>query len=113
LYDLLLPYQGRVARTGFSYSGAVDRSLGRLATVLGQYDTATAYLAAAQQIHERMGAPLFLARTWADQATLALARADTSESRFAHELVERGIELAQRYNAPGVVQYVGHALERA
>jgi len=58
-----------------------------------------------------MGAPLFLARTWADQATLALARDGAGASGSAPELVERGIELARRHDAPGVEQYVSRALE--
>ena len=79
LFDRMLPAAGAFVTTVTLFYGALDRSLGRLATVLGCLDDAERYLANAEAMHERTGAPLFLARTWADQAELFKTREGSTD----------------------------------
>jgi uncharacterized protein HemY len=83
--------------------------LGRLATILGEFDRASAHLSAARRLHEQARAPLFLARTLADQAALEIASVgDTARSQ---ELVGQAVEIARAHRAPGVEYYALRALE--
>lgn len=70
LYERLLPAAGQVAFNSATVWGLVDRPLGNLAAVLGRREEAEARLRDALVQHERMGAPLWLARTRVDLATL-------------------------------------------
>ena len=111
LFDRMLPAAGAFVTTVTLFYGALDRSLGRLATVLGRLDDAERYLASAEEMHERAGAPLFLARTWADQAALCITRNPTADEPRVHELVDHATTVAYEYDAPGVVRYAQHVLE--
>ena len=71
LADHLAPYAGQVVATGVTWFGAVDHHLGSLAAVGGRFDDAAAHFAAAEALHQRIGAPTWLARTrleWARHA---------------------------------------------
>jgi hypothetical protein len=104
LYDLLSPYQGRTASAATVCNGYVDRPLGRLATTLGRFEDAHAHLNAAANVHERAGAPLFLARTLADHAALELA--SNGNTGRARELAHAALDIASEQRAPGVQEYV-------
>ena len=74
LTDLLTPYAGQlVTLSSLAYCGAVDHYLGQLTAVLGRYTEADAHFSAAEAIHERMGAPAWLARTRKARAQLPVA----------------------------------------
>jgi len=61
---LLEPYAGQlVTASSLAYCGAVDHYLGLLAITLGRTEEADAHLAAAEDLHRRVDAPLWLART--------------------------------------------------
>jgi hypothetical protein len=109
LYELLRGFEGRTAGAQISCDGFVDRPLGRLATVLGRYEDAAAHLEAAACLHERAGFPLYLARTWADQATLELRQG--GDDGVARALVERAVQTARRHGASGVEQYAVRVLD--
>jgi hypothetical protein len=112
LFEIMLPWSGRMFFDSIQAYGAVDRSLGRLATLLGRFDEAESSLAAAAAFHERIGAPLFLARTWADQAELLLARDATAGLAPASSLVERAVAVARDLGAPGVERYTSSVIAR-
>ncbi|HTJ76458.1 MAG TPA: BTAD domain-containing putative transcriptional regulator [Acidimicrobiales bacterium] len=64
LTELLAPYDGQfVTISSLAYSGAVGHYLGLLAATLGDHRAAVDHFAAAAEVHERMGAPTWLART--------------------------------------------------
>jgi len=77
---------------------------GRLATTLGRFEDAHAHLNAAANVHERAGAPLFLARTLADHAALELA--SNGNTGRARELAHAALDIASEQRAPGVQEYV-------
>lgn len=74
LYDRLVPFAHQVGITGCSTWGAIDRYLGMLAGSLDRDEEAERHLASAAEVHERIRAPVFLARTRLDWAEMLLAR---------------------------------------
>jgi class 3 adenylate cyclase len=112
LRHLLARDSGRCAFAGMLPLGAVDRYLGRLSTLLGLFDEAEQYLMAAEQLHERIRAPLYLARTWADQAELASHRHAPGDVGRAQRLVDEAVASARGHHAPGVERYARHVLAK-
>ena len=76
LYDLLAPHGGRNVLVGraASCNGCASRLLGMLASVLGEWDEAERRFFEAREMHVRMGARPFLARTELAWAEMLLAR---------------------------------------
>src|SRR3954467_2036924 len=78
LYAALLPYDGLVATgAGEVVGGAIGRSLGQLASVLGGFDDAEPPFGGAVAIDERMGADVWRAHALYDYAAM-LSRRGTS-----------------------------------
>ena len=74
LYDRLAPYGGRPVTAGravCSY-GAVDRSLGRLAALLGREDDALRHLENAIRINDALGCVVWRTRAERDLAHLPM-----------------------------------------
>jgi DNA-binding SARP family transcriptional activator len=79
LYDKLLPFADKLATDVHEGStGAVARSLGLLADVLGRHDDAVGHLAAAIEINLRVAAKIWVARSQADLAEVHLRAGDRS-----------------------------------
>ncbi|MGH8974531.1 MAG: ATP-binding protein [Acidimicrobiia bacterium] len=95
LYDLLLPYSGRVAGQGVVWTGSVAHYLGVLGTVLGEMATAEAHFAAAAAVHARMGAPTWLARTRLEWARVLLARRGPGVAERARKLLGQSVATAR------------------
>ena len=75
LYERLLPYADRVAISYPEVSwGAVARYLGLLATTAEAWDDAEQCFRQAVEVHERIGAESWLARTRRDHAAMLTAR---------------------------------------
>jgi tetratricopeptide (TPR) repeat protein len=69
LLQLIRPYDGQlVTMSSLAYCGAVSHHLGVLARTVGRHDDAERWLAAAAEVHERIGAPAWLARSRLEQA---------------------------------------------
>jgi DNA-binding SARP family transcriptional activator len=92
LYELLLPYEDRVAVTYPEISlGPVARYLGLLATVNGHWDEAEAHFVDAVGMSERIGARPWLAHARRDYAQMLLTRdapgdSDKAEALGSHAL---------------------------
>jgi class 3 adenylate cyclase/tetratricopeptide (TPR) repeat protein len=102
IYDKLLPYRDHIVTSIFTVSGSVERTLGILAAALERWDVAEQHFSAAAEIHERLGAKLFLARTWTNWAGVLLARGGNDDSERAHELLHRAVELAGLHGGAAV-----------
>jgi class 3 adenylate cyclase/tetratricopeptide (TPR) repeat protein len=111
LHASLVPYTDRIANFAPVALGSVARLVGRLETTLGRYDDAATHLTAAAARHEALGAMLWLARTWADQAEL-LFRQEGLESAQARELLDQATTSARDRGARGVQRYVKRVVER-
>jgi hypothetical protein len=106
LYELLKPYPGQFATTGTGVSGSIDWALGVLATTLGRHEQADGHFAAAAEMEERLGAPLFLARTHASWARALLARGQPEDRERAQHLLEHAEQTAGALGADGVAREV-------
>jgi class 3 adenylate cyclase len=106
LCELLTPFAGQLAVSGAGVYGSIDWALGALATTLERYEQAAARFAAAAEIEERLGAPLFLARTRACWARALIARGRPEELDRAQSMLEQAADTAQRLGAEGITREV-------
>jgi len=90
LYPRLLPFRGQ------THSFSIDRLLGALATLLGDYQAAREYLSAAEVATRRFGFILELALTMEALADLALAEHGRGEAARARTLLEEAAALCEQ-----------------
>ena len=81
-------------------NGSVERILGVLAATIGRLDDAEHHLAAAAAVHEALGAPLFLARTWLNWGR-AVHPTDPDRAR---ELLNRAAALADAHSGAAIAR---------
>jgi len=94
-YDLLQPYAGRVLDVGWTASlGSADRVLGTLQSGRSGWDTAERHFRRALDMHERLGARPWLARTQLDYARMLRRRDGAGDSVHARELLEAALATA-------------------
>jgi predicted ATPase/class 3 adenylate cyclase len=96
LYELLAPFAGLLAVCGTLVAGSVAWALGALATILGRYEHAEDHFAAAEEIEERFGAPLFLARTHVGWARALIGRGQGEDLERARHMLDQAEEVAER-----------------
>jgi tetratricopeptide (TPR) repeat protein len=96
VYELLAPFAGEFAAPPGMVYGTFDWALGALATSLERYEQAERHFAAAAEIEERFGAPLFLARTRASWARALIARGRPEDLDRALAMLEQAEETAER-----------------
>jgi DNA-binding winged helix-turn-helix (wHTH) protein/tetratricopeptide (TPR) repeat protein len=88
LYDLLVPFEDRVAVAGHgaACNGAVSHHLGRLAVALGDFDAADDHFAAARSLHRQLQARLWLAHTRREHAVALWKRGTPGDREQARAL---------------------------
>jgi hypothetical protein len=96
LLALLEPYADQVAFNSATAWGLIARHVANLEAVLGRRDRAQERLRDVAVRHERMGAPIWLARTRLD---LARVLGDGARTR---ELAEAALEAARRLGCAGI-----------
>jgi hypothetical protein len=106
LYQLLAPFAGQLAAPPGSVYGTFAWALGALATTLERYEQAEDHFAAAAEINENFGAPLFLARTRAGWARALIARGRREDRERARLMLHEGEETAGRLGAEGIKREV-------
>ena len=88
LYELLLPFQDRVAVAYSEFSiGSVARYLGLLAMTMEHWDDAEGHFKVGLNVNERVGARPWLAHTQRDYARMLLERATLGDREKALELL--------------------------
>ena len=92
LYELLEPFSGQLAVGGPIVYGSIAWALGTLAATLERYEQAEGHFAAAAEIEQRLGAPLFLARTRAGWARALIARGRPEDLDRAQTMLEQAEE---------------------
>jgi tetratricopeptide (TPR) repeat protein len=95
LYAHLHPWRDQVAWNGLTTNGSVARYVGLLASAMGRHDEAGEHFAAAAEVHERVDAPIFLARTQLDWAQSLAARAGPGDADRARELLEAALAICE------------------
>lgn len=102
LYELALPYRDRIVFFHTGEYGALARTIGRLATLLGRYDDADALLQEALATHERLAAPYWIARTQLDLAELAVARGGPGDADATSDLLDNVQRAVDHYGYAGL-----------
>ena len=102
LYDRLLPWEHQIGLTGCSTWGGVARYLGMLAAALGRHDDAEAHYRRSAEIHEQIGAAVFLARTRLGWAELLLARGGDGDREQAQALLGQALATARELGSPAL-----------
>ena len=97
LYDMLLPYSGRLGFAHGTPARPVDHWLGRLATLLGRHDEAERHFGVAVELCERLRSPFYLARALLGSADLCVARAAPGDLERARTFAERARAVAREF----------------
>src|SRR6059036_528644 len=116
LYELLLPYAGRLGITaaGLACWGSISYYLGRLASALGRVADATRHFEDAAKVHERIGSRPFLAWTQLSHARLLLTCDAGARSSEATALLASALATARELGMDGLVAKMrGLGLETA
>ncbi|MCB0197545.1 MAG: hypothetical protein KDJ65_36705, partial [Anaerolineae bacterium] len=97
LYQLLLPYNGRVVVVGSAVAcyGAVSRYLGLLAATMSDWETAEQHFEDALALNLRLDAPPWLAHTQQHYASTLLARGRDEDYPKAMALLNEALVTAQ------------------
>jgi class 3 adenylate cyclase/tetratricopeptide (TPR) repeat protein len=106
LYDLLAPFADRLAVSGVLVTGSIAWVLGTLAATLERYEQAEGNFAAAAEIEERFGAPLFLARTHTSWARALIARGRPEDCDRAQTMLQQAEHTAARLGGEFVTREV-------
>jgi class 3 adenylate cyclase len=105
LVERLRPYADHVICPGGPIvNGVAARSLGRAATLLGDYDDAESWFAIAHEMHERLRAPYWTARAQLDHADLCLARRSAGDVERARTLITTAAATAAEYGCAGLTR---------
>ena len=102
LYELLVPFSGQMGGNASTVFGSVDWALGTLAVTLERYEEANGHFAAAAEIEERVGAPLFLARTHVSWARTLIDHGRPEDLDRAQFMLERAEGAATRLGPAGI-----------
>ena len=97
LYDRLRPYRDLVACNNGTVEGAISRSMGRLAHLLGHHQDAESLFQAALSMNERLEALYWTARTKLDYADLLVDRAQADDVVKAREIVGQALAAAHEH----------------
>jgi hypothetical protein len=93
------PYADQVMIGAFAgwIGGSVSMYLAMLAATDGDYAQADVEFAAAAATHERIRAPIWLARTRVEWARMLLARAEANDVERAHDLLGQALATASQH----------------
>ena len=106
LYELLAPFGDQFM---FAYGGgwgAVAHFLGLLATTLDRFDEAEDHFATAVRTHERIPAPIWLARTHCEWAAMLLRRGSPGDTERANVLLDQALATARELGLTRLEQRV-------
>jgi hypothetical protein len=106
LYELLAPFSGQLAAAPGTVFGTVAWALGTLAATLERYEQAEVHFATAAEIEERLGAPIFLARTHAAWARALIARGRPEDLDRAQPMLNQAHDTAARLGAEGITREI-------
>ncbi|HEV3364835.1 MAG TPA: hypothetical protein VG795_11990, partial [Acidimicrobiia bacterium] len=96
LRSAMAPYADQLMIGSFAgwIGGSVSLHLAMLAATAGDYAQADTEFAAAAATHDRIRAPIWLARTRVEWARMLLARAESNDVARAHDLLGRALTTA-------------------
>ena len=108
----LQPYAGQAVPFVVTPTPSVAHHLGLLATTLGRYEEADQYFHDALAIHERIGAPHFVARTQLERASMLLRRRGPGDDEQARNLLGQALSTARELGLLNVERRAAALLNR-
>jgi predicted ATPase/class 3 adenylate cyclase len=108
----LAPWMGQIAFNSATVWGFVARHAGVLDRVLGRHDRAVERLQQAATLHERIGAPLWLARTRLDLGHTLLARGGVGDAESGLRLLDKALAAAEELGCATIAQRAAALVER-
>jgi hypothetical protein len=96
VFDLLLPYASQFIFTAAGSFGAMAYYLAILAATVGDFDGAERCFVDAAATHERIGAPIWLARTRLEWARMLINRNQPGDAERARDLLGRALTTARK-----------------
>ena len=97
LFNVLAPYADQiVTMSSLAYTGSVHHYLGLLSAVLDRREEANHHFASAAEVHQRIGAPAWLARTQLAWAQTLLGSGSSTDRAEAEQLVLDALTTAER-----------------
>ena len=94
LAELLAPWRDQLAFTGITCDGSVARPLGLALATAGRLDEADEAFAQAAAVHERIDAPIELARTRVNWAQMLTSRGQPGDLDRTRELLDTALSTA-------------------
>jgi class 3 adenylate cyclase/tetratricopeptide (TPR) repeat protein len=110
LFDLLAPYASQIVFMNGGSLGAVAHYLAVLAATFGDFDEAERHFTDAAAAHERIGAPIWLARTNLEWARMLLARRQPGDAERARELLGQALTTARARRLTNIERRAVHLL---
>jgi hypothetical protein len=109
------PYAGQIQIGAFAgwIGGSVSLYLAMLAATVGDYTQAEAEFAVAAAIHDRVRAPIWLARTQLEWARMLFARAEPKDLERAHDLLTQAWTTAREFGLARLEQEATELLARS
>jgi class 3 adenylate cyclase/tetratricopeptide (TPR) repeat protein len=95
MFEMLEPYCDRAVAYILFPTASVAHHLGLLATSLGRYEEAERQFRSAEEVHARVGAPLYVARTRLEWARMLLARRAPEDAARARDLLGQALASAR------------------
>jgi hypothetical protein len=96
LRERLAPFAGQVVLPAFGVTnGAIAHYVGLLDTTFGEYDEAETNFRNAAALHDRIGAPTWLARTRLEWARMLRTRQRTGDAEQARDLLSQVLVTAR------------------
>jgi tetratricopeptide (TPR) repeat protein len=103
MYERLVPFAGKNAiGVAQGVTGAVDRSLGLLASLLQRFDEAERHFQDAFRVNESMGARPWTARSQKEYAGMLAARDGPGDKKGAASLATTALKAAERLGMPAL-----------
>ncbi len=106
LYPRLLPWRRLLVFTAATLNEALALSVATLASVLRRFDDAEAHFVQALQIHERLGAPFFVARTHLEWSRMLLQRRSPGDVTHAERMLRTALDNARAHGYAGIEESV-------
>jgi class 3 adenylate cyclase/tetratricopeptide (TPR) repeat protein len=112
LHEQLAPFRDQLVTTHVTVDPVVDHTLGRLEHLLGRYDEAADSFGRAQQLHQRLRCPPFVAMTEVAWAQLLADRGGGGDRHQARAMAERAMQIAVAHGYAGVERDAAALLAR-
>lgn len=112
LYQRLLPWRDQFCYTGVTMFGPVERYLGLAATCLGRYEQAEDHFERSAESCIRVAAPIWLARTRHEWASMLRRRGGPGDRDRAERLLGQALEAAEAHGCASLERRVLAMLER-